>query len=71
VYESRLGSDHPETAWSLSNLAAVLHNQGDLPAARALLVRALAIREGSLGPGHPETVRSREALAAVIAELGE
>jgi tetratricopeptide (TPR) repeat protein len=43
IREARLGPDHPTTADSLNNLAAVRHDQGDLDAARGLHERALAI----------------------------
>jgi hypothetical protein len=63
------GPDHPDTAQSLNNLAAVLRAQGNLDAARTKYERALAIREARLGPGHPSAVRSRERLGAVVAAL--
>jgi len=69
IYEARLGADAPSTAWSLNNLASVLHDQGDLDSARRLHERALAIREARLGHDHPDTVRSRRDLAAVVAAL--
>lgn len=52
----------------LGNLAGILAAQGDLDGARALLERALAIREARPGPDHPDTVRSHERLAAVVTE---
>jgi hypothetical protein len=64
-----LGAEHPHTADSLSNLAGVLADQGDLDTARALHERALAIYEARLGADHPGTVRSRQQLAAVVAAL--
>jgi hypothetical protein len=69
IYEARRGPDHPHTAHSLHGLALVLADQGDLDGARALHVRALAIRETHLGADHPDTVRSRQRLAAVVAEV--
>jgi tetratricopeptide (TPR) repeat protein len=55
IREARLGPDHPDTAWSLNDLARTLHTQGDLDRARTLHQRALAIREKRLGPDHPDT----------------
>jgi hypothetical protein len=50
IQEKALGSEHPETATTLSNLAILLQEKGDdLAGARLLLERALAIRERS-GP---------------------
>jgi hypothetical protein len=57
------------TARSLSNLANVLYDQGDLDRARRLYERALSIREARLGADHPDTARSRKDLAAVVAAL--
>ena len=53
----------------VSNLAAVLRDQGDLDAARTLHERALHIRETRLGAEHPDTQRSRRDLAAVVSAL--
>jgi tetratricopeptide (TPR) repeat protein len=69
TYEARLGPDHPYTAKNLTNLGALLHDQGDLDAARTCHERALRIREAHLGPDHALTARSRQALAAVVADL--
>ena len=44
TFQARLGKDHPYTATSLSNLANVLADQGDLDAARTLYEQA---------PSHP------------------
>jgi Flp pilus assembly protein TadD len=49
IQEKALGSEHPETATTLSNLAILLQEKGDVAGARLLLERALAIRERS-GP---------------------
>jgi hypothetical protein len=69
IRETRLGPDHPTTATSLSNLAKVLADQGDLAGARTLHERALHIRETLLGAEHPDTQRSRGDLAAVVSAL--
>lgn len=64
-----LGPDHPRTAQSLSNLAGVLADQGDVDGARRLHERALAICEARLRPDHPDTAQSRQRLAAAVTEL--
>jgi hypothetical protein len=46
---------YPHTATSLSNLATVLKDQGDVAGARPLCERALAIYEKVLGAEHPDT----------------
>jgi tetratricopeptide (TPR) repeat protein len=69
--EARLGSDHPTTATSLTNLANVLRDQGDLQGAGTLHQRALAIREARLGADHPDTARSLDNLAGVLHLQGD
>ncbi|CAM9120096.1 unnamed protein product, partial [Hapterophycus canaliculatus] len=49
-----LGSDHPEVAYSLNNLALLLMAQGRFREAEPLHKRSLAIRENILGPHHPD-----------------
>jgi Tetratricopeptide repeat len=49
----RPGPDHPDTAWSLDNLARALADQGDLAAARALFERALHIARPAWAPSTP------------------
>jgi hypothetical protein len=53
IREARLGSDHPDTARSLSNLANVLHDQGNPDTARTLHQRALASTRPALDPTTP------------------
>jgi tetratricopeptide (TPR) repeat protein len=64
-----LGTDHPDTAASLNDLARALQAQGDLDRARTLHQRALAIREKRLGPDHPDTATSRQDLGRFMAAL--
>ena len=64
-----LGTEHPETATSLNNLAVLLRDQGDLAGARPLFERALAIFEKVLGPEHPDTARSLSHLATLLDAL--
>ena len=51
IREKRLGPEHPDTAWSLNEIASLLQAQRDLVGARSLYERALAINEKALGPG--------------------
>jgi hypothetical protein len=60
-----LGPDHPDTAWSLTNLGLLLRDLGQLEAARPYLERALAIREKVLGPDHPNTAAARRAIESI------
>ena len=66
-----LGPEHPANGESLDNLASLLHDQGDLAAARPLYERALAIREKVLGPDHPQTAQCLNNLAALLQDQGD
>jgi tetratricopeptide (TPR) repeat protein len=70
IYESHFGADHPDTASSLNNLGGVLHELGDLNAARQCHERALAIYE-RLGSDHPSTATSLNNLALVLRDQGD
>ena len=65
IDEKARGPQHPSTATSLSYLALVRRDQGDL-AAQPLFERALVIREKALGPEHPDTASSSNNLALVL-----
>jgi tetratricopeptide (TPR) repeat protein len=65
-----LGGDHPDTMWSLTNLALVLRDQGDLEGARGRHERTLEVRRRVLGENHPDTASSLNNLATVLAEQG-
>ena len=52
--ETILGPDHPETANSLRNLAALHHWLGNYAVAEPLFQRVLRITEIALGPEHPD-----------------
>ncbi|HTR14211.1 MAG TPA: tetratricopeptide repeat protein [Roseiarcus sp.] len=66
IVERAYGLEHPETATSLNNLAAVFRDLGDLAAARPLHERALAIREKARGSDHPDVAQSLNNLAALL-----
>jgi hypothetical protein len=51
-----LGVDHPDTLWSMSNLAATRTELGDLRAACQLQERVLADRWRVLGDDYPDTL---------------
>ena len=65
-----VGPDHPGTANSLHNLAALYYSQGRYAEAEPLCRRALAIREQALGPDHPDTAQSLNNLAALYYSQG-
>jgi len=64
-----LGDDHPNTFWSMSNLAEVLADLGDLQGAHALHEQVLDGRRRVLGDDHPDTLQSMKNLATVRREL--
>jgi kinesin light chain len=53
IRESRLGSDHPDVAATLNNLATLYRKMGDLTRSRETSRRALDIEERNLGKDHP------------------
>jgi tetratricopeptide (TPR) repeat protein len=58
IREQQLGAEHPGTATSLNNLAALYHAQGKDGEAEALFQRTFVIREQALGASHPDTAQS-------------
>jgi tetratricopeptide (TPR) repeat protein len=70
ICEQAFGPEHFRTAISLNHLAKLLREQGDLPGARALLERALAIWEQAIGPG-PETATCLNSLANLLRDQGD
>lgn len=71
IRQRKLGTDHPEVARSLANLAAVHEDLGDLAGARALDEQALSIRQRILGPEHPEVAESLTNLGSVLYAIGD
>lgn len=65
-----LGSDHPDVAVSLSNLAWVCQWQERYGEAEPLHREALAIRRKRLGKEHPEVARSLTGLGASLTAQG-
>lgn len=69
--EQVFGSEHPDTATSLSDLAVLLQAQGELTAARTHFERALTIRDKMLGSEHPDTAQVLNNLGLVLRDLGD
>jgi tetratricopeptide (TPR) repeat protein len=65
--EATLSADHPDTLYSLCNLARAYTAAGRHAEAVALHRRALRARKRVLGPDHPDTDTSRAYLAAARA----
>ena len=66
----RFGSDHPSTAMSLNNLAALYESQGRYSEAEPLHLQALDIRRSQLGQDHPDTAQSLNNLALLYESQG-
>ena len=60
------GTEHPEVAIDLKNLAVLLQGTNRMAEAEPLMRRALAIDEKSLGPEHPEVARNLNNLAQLL-----
>ena len=70
IDEKALGPDHPDTATSLNNMAALYRAQERYKEAEPLCQRALDIFENSLGPDHPNTAISLNVLALLYRGQG-
>ncbi|KAH0536061.1 hypothetical protein FGG08_007027 [Glutinoglossum americanum] len=68
--EKILGPKHPDTLVSVSNLAAVLHDQGRYRAAEVMNLQALQGRLEQFGGDHPQTLVSFSNLASVLQDQG-
>jgi tetratricopeptide (TPR) repeat protein len=71
IRERVLGTDHPDTAQSLNNLAALYYATGQYEQALPLYERALEIRERVLGKDHPSTATSLNNLAELYQTTGQ
>jgi tetratricopeptide (TPR) repeat protein len=71
IDEKVLGTEHPDTARSLSNLGALLQTMGDYDAARLYLERALDIWEKVLGAEHPSTAIGLNNLGMLLRDMGD
>jgi len=62
---AQLGADHPDTAQSLNNLAALYSWQGRYRKAEPLYLRSLEIDQSQLGNNHPKVAMSLNNLAGL------
>jgi len=70
IREKALGTDHPDVAISLNNLAELYRAQGIYQAAEPLYKRSLAILEKALGSEHPNVATSLNNLAGLYESQG-
>ncbi|HLX58577.1 MAG TPA: tetratricopeptide repeat protein [Ktedonobacteraceae bacterium] len=71
ICEHVLGSNHPNTAQSLNNLAALYRDQGKYEQAEPLYQHALDIDEQALGPNHPDVATDLNNLAELYRDQGK
>ncbi|MBE9068515.1 tetratricopeptide repeat protein, partial [Leptolyngbya cf. ectocarpi LEGE 11479] len=71
IYEAQLGSDHPDTAQSLNDLAELYSVIEQYEKAKLLYVRALEIIEAILGIDHPNRALTSCNLAAIFSQQGD
>ncbi|HEX6293027.1 MAG TPA: tetratricopeptide repeat protein [Herpetosiphonaceae bacterium] len=71
IREQMLGTDHPDTAGSLSVLGLVLLEQGQYSQAQHYLEQALALRQQMLGRDHADTASSLNNLGWLFSEQGQ
>jgi tetratricopeptide (TPR) repeat protein/DNA-binding XRE family transcriptional regulator len=71
IREQTLGANHPDTAATVNNLAAVYWQAGYYQKALPLFQQSLAIREQTLGPSHPDVARSLSNVATLHRHLGQ
>ncbi len=69
--KEKLGSEHPDIAETLNNLALLYESMGEYEKALTLYQRALEIRENLLGPEHLDVAIIRNNLASLYDSMGE
>jgi tetratricopeptide (TPR) repeat protein len=69
--EQQLGSEHPDVATILNNLADLYNSQGKYNEAEELFKRSLAIREKVFGPEHSDVAGSLNNLADLYNSQGK
>jgi tetratricopeptide (TPR) repeat protein len=65
-----LGFDHPDTLWTMANLAVSQAALGRHAEAKKLREETLALRKARFGPRHPDTLTSMEELGLSDLEMG-
>jgi tetratricopeptide (TPR) repeat protein len=71
ISEQTLGTNHPDTATCLHNLAGLYDDQGQYEQAMPLYQRALAIWEQALGSNHPNMASILNNLAGLYYDQGQ
>ncbi len=71
IDERAYGTEHPDVAIDLNNLARLLQDTNRLAEAEPLMRRALEIFTRSLGTDHPNTVTVRNNFVLLLREMGK
>jgi len=71
THAEQLGTARESTGALLNQVGLYLAGRAELPAARATLQRALAIKEAAYEPDHPQVAVTLDNLGLVLRELGE
>jgi kinesin light chain len=66
-----LGSDHPDVAKQLNNLALLCQNQGKYDEVEQYYRRALHIYEAKLGPDDPNVSKTKNNLSSAFLKQGK
>ena len=66
-----LGSDHPDVAKQLNNLALLCQNQGKYEEVEKYYQRALSIYESKLGQDDPNVAKTKNNLASAYLKQGK
>jgi serine/threonine protein kinase/tetratricopeptide (TPR) repeat protein len=70
IRRERLGEEHPETLYSMGNVAVVYHRQDRYDEAEALCVETLELSRRVLGEEHPQTLDAMNLLGHVYMKQG-
>jgi serine/threonine protein kinase len=71
TFTTRLGPDHRDTLWCMSELALAYHSAGELELAVSLFEETLQRQKTALGPDHPDTLTSMNNLAEGYRSVGK
>jgi tetratricopeptide (TPR) repeat protein len=70
-FKKALGSEHPDTLLSLSNLAKLLNEKRDYEGAEVLYRETLEVRLKVFGKDHPDSLTNLNKLAELLVAKGE
>ena len=71
MYRCALIENHPDIAQSLTNLAILYHQMGDLEKARSFHEQSLVVLENAYGEDNSEVASSLNTYALLLIEMGD